>query len=121
MEINTFKDFKELKCWQKARELAALIHASMLPVRDIIIKDQMQRVSISIMNNISEGYSRKSKKEQIRFLEIALSSSNEIINMTYHLTDIKLIQSEETKAIESNAVEICKMLNGLIKYFQSKV
>ena len=39
--------------------------------RDFGLKDQIQRVSVSIPSNIAEGYERQTKKELIQFLFIA--------------------------------------------------
>ncbi|RME94615.1 MAG: four helix bundle protein, partial [Bacteroidetes bacterium] len=51
--------------------------------RDFAAKDQLRRATISIMNNIAEGFTRFSVKETVRFLEIAQSSGAEATSMLY--------------------------------------
>ena len=39
--------------------------------KDFGFKDQIQRASVSIMNNIAEGFDRNSDREKIYFLNVA--------------------------------------------------
>lgn len=59
-KINRFED---LKIWQESRLLIMVIYKQMNGVRDYGFKDQIQCASISIMNNIAEGFERNSDAE----------------------------------------------------------
>ena len=59
MKINRFED---IIAWQKAFLLAVAIYKLIESSKDFGFKDQIQRASISIMNNIAEGFERKSNK-----------------------------------------------------------
>ena len=63
-KINRFED---LKIWQESRLLIVVIYKQMNDVRDYGFKDQIQRASVSIMNNIAEGFERNSDAEFNRF------------------------------------------------------
>ncbi|MBI5754854.1 four helix bundle protein [Candidatus Peregrinibacteria bacterium] len=58
--------FEEIQAWQKAKELTLLIyqltHNEKL-TKDFGLKDQIQKASVSIMNNIAEGFERRSNRE----------------------------------------------------------
>ena len=76
-----FNRFEEIIVWQKARELTGLIYVNLRDCRDYAFRDQLQRASVSIMNNIAEGFERKGNKEFKRFLFIAKGSSAEVRSM----------------------------------------
>lgn len=112
MKIEKFED---IMAWQKARELTFLVYTLFEKHKDISFKDQIQRASISIMNNIAEGFERKSNKELKYFLFIAKGSCGEVRSMLYMATDLHYISKKEFDKTYSASVEISKMLSGFIK------
>ena len=56
MKIEKFED---LVSWLKALELTVQIYKTFEQSKDFGFKDQIQRASVSIMNNIAEGFERK--------------------------------------------------------------
>ncbi len=68
MKIQKFED---LKVWQDVRifvnDIYRLTSNSNFQ-KDFSFKDQLQRASVSIMNNIAEGFERDNNKEFIKFL-----------------------------------------------------
>ena len=83
--------------------------------RDYGFKDQVQRASISIMNNIAEGFERRTNKEFINFLYIAKGSCGEVRSMLNLALEFKYISKDQFQEDYGLAVEISKMLSGLIK------
>ena len=57
MKVDRFED---IIAWQKAKTLTVKIYSLFGKSRDFGFKDQIQRASVSIMNNIAEGFERKS-------------------------------------------------------------
>lgn len=53
MTINSFED---IKAWKKAKDLVLSIYSLLKQSKDYSFRDQLQRASISIMNNIAEGF-----------------------------------------------------------------
>lgn len=51
-----FDRFEEILGWQKAKEFTLNIYKSFSNCKDFAFKDQIQRASVSIMNNIAEGF-----------------------------------------------------------------
>ncbi len=73
--------YKELKVWQKGRELVKFIYelTNKFPKEEIYsLTSQIRRATISIPSNIAEGAGHFSNKEFSRFLEIAYASSCEL-------------------------------------------
>jgi four helix bundle protein len=73
--------FKNLKVWQKSKELAVLIYKITQEKdfrQDFGFKDQIRRAAISIPSNIAEGDERGTNKEAVRFFYIAKGSLAEL-------------------------------------------
>ena len=75
MAIQTFED---VKSWKVARELTRELYRIFKNNRDYSFKDQIQRASVSIMNNIAEGFERGSDADFKRFLFISKASCGEV-------------------------------------------
>ncbi len=70
----SFKTFKEIEAWQKARELTRDIYSVSNAgpfAKDFGLRAQIRRASVSIMANIAEGHERTGTGEFIQFLSIA--------------------------------------------------
>lgn len=112
MKIERFED---IISWQKAKELTLLIYKILNKAKDYGFKDQLQRASVSIMNNIAEGFERQSNQEFRRFLFISKGSCGEVRSMNDLGLELKYISKEEHEKIQSLSLEISKLLSGLIK------
>lgn len=109
------EQFEDIIAWQKARYLTEGIYGQMRGVRDPGFKDQIQRAAISVMNNIAEGFERKSNKEFKNFLFIAKGSCGEVRSMLYIANSLKYINKEQFNFTNRLSTEISKILSGLIK------
>ncbi len=75
-----YSRFEELPVWNDAMELAVRVFAlTALPNfrRYRSVRDQVERASMSISNNIAEGFERGTTQETLTFLYIARGSSGE--------------------------------------------
>ena len=91
------KRFEDLWIWQQSRELVKEIYNdfSVGPgSNDYGFRSQIQRAGVSIMNNIAEGFERRTDSEFARFLDIAKGSSGEVRSMLYVAEDLIYIDSE---------------------------
>lgn len=69
-----YSRFEELPVWQDAIELAVRVFAlTALPVFRSFpsVRDQIERASMSISNNIAEGFERGTTQETLTFLYIS--------------------------------------------------
>lgn len=112
MKINRFED---IIAWQKAKDLTLLIYSDFKDNRDYSFCDQLKRASISISNNIAEGFERSGNKEFKYFLYIAKGSSAEVRSMLDIALDLKYINKEQHTKNYKLAEDIAKLLSGLIK------
>jgi len=51
-----FDQFEDILAWQKAKVLTLRVYLSLMNLKDFGFKDQLCRASVSIMNNIAEGF-----------------------------------------------------------------
>jgi len=107
--------FEELDVWQKSRAMVLKVYNVFNQHKDFAFRDQIQRASVSVMNNIAEGFERQTNNELIRFLYISKGSAGEVRSMLYLAKDLDKINNDDFKAIYDMSNEISKMLSGLIK------
>jgi four helix bundle protein len=105
--------FRDLKCWQKALELSTTIYILTENLKDFEIRNQIRRASVSVMNNLAEGFGRRHDKEIIRFFEYSTSSCLEIESMTYLLENLKIFEKSKIDLIRNTVIEIYKMTASL--------
>ena len=116
MKIQKFED---IIAWQKAQDLAVIVYKNFENVKDFGFKDQIHRASISVSNNIAEGFDRYSDKEFTRFLYIALASCSEVKSMLYLANKLGYLNNKLTEEIIEQSNEISKIIRGLIKSLNS--
>ncbi len=106
------QSFEELDCWKVARELCVEVYALTRNEscrRDYGFIDQIRRASVSVMNNIAEGYERGSDKEFIKFLYIAKASAGEVRSMSYVGIDQHYLTESEFEKLQN----LCRRSSAL--------
>ena len=84
-----YSRFEDLPVWQHAMLLAEkvfLLTADPAFARQGDLRSQVQRASLSVSNNIAEGFERGTTSELISFIYIARGSAGEVRSML-HLMD----------------------------------
>lgn len=111
----TIEKFEDIECWKKAKELTLELYKIFSAMNDYTFKSQILRASVSVMNNIAEGFERKSNKEFKQFLFIAKGSAGEVRSMLHLGNDLKYFDKSTYDTLINNVTEISKMLSGFIK------
>jgi four helix bundle protein len=107
--------FEEIIAWKKSKELSLAIYSEFKLCKDFSFRDQIQRASVSIMNNIAEGFERQTDKEFKNFLYIAKGSAGEVRSMLVLASDLGYIHKDMALRLSDQATEISKLLSGFIK------
>lgn len=80
----TYQRFEDLPVWQEAIILAERCEDFIEEAKDRITwskRDQIDRASLSVSNNIAEGFERGTTNELLAFLYIARGSAGEVRSM----------------------------------------
>jgi four helix bundle protein len=112
--------FESSIAWQKSKVLCIEVYKSFDMIKDFGFKDQIQRAAVSVMNNIAEGFERKSNKEFAHFLYIAKGSCGEVRSMLILAKELNKISEEVHNKLTSLAEEVSKIISGLIKSISTK-
>ena len=118
--MGSIQKFEDLKIWQDVRILVGAVYSIMKENKDFGFRDQIQRASVSIMNNIAEGFERNSDAEFKRFLDIAKASAGEVRSMLYLAEDLNYITNEKAKELRESASYLSGAITNLMKYLLKK-
>jgi len=112
------QNFRELLVWQKAHRLTLAVYktTSTFPRDELYgLTSQLRRCSASIAANLAEGCGRNGNRELARFCSFAMGSASEL---EYHLLlakDLALIESDAQMQLSQDAIELKRMLAGLMR------
>ena len=116
------KKFEDLESWKKARSLTNNVYEATAAgsfSRDFALKDQIRRASISILSNIAEGFERGGDREFLQFLAVAKGSCGEVRSQLYIAVDQGYLTPDLSASLLNHAVEIGRMISGLMKYLRN--
>jgi len=117
------RTFRELEVWRKSMALAEHVYRVTrgFPREEVYgLTSQLRRAAVSVPSNIAEGQSRNSTGEFIQFLGTAKGSLSELMTQTELAGRLALLGPKETEAVQTEAMEIAKMLNGLVRSLRAK-
>lgn len=109
------KSFRDLLVWQKSRDITVDIYRELSTVRDYGFRDQIQRASVSIMNNVAEGYGKRSDKALANYLRIARGSAAEVESMLMIATDLGYLQETKQAELLSKITDVNKLLSAFMR------
>jgi four helix bundle protein len=113
------KTFEDLEVYQKAFDFTIEIFklTKNNPVNRNIA-NQLERASLSISNNISEGFELQSNRQFIKFLYISKGSCGESRNLLAVANKLSQISDEMYKELRIKAIDISRQLSNFIKYLE---
>jgi len=115
LEDMKIEKFEDLEVWKVSMNLSVHIYRTLKGCKDFALRDQIQRASVSIPSNISEGFERKSNKEYIYFLHIAQGSCAELRTQLYLAKEVGIILNNESDDFIRLTRRISAMIHRLIQ------
>jgi len=119
-----YRRFEDLPVWQDAIELAVRVFAltakpQLRPFRGI--RDQIGRSSVSISNNIAEGFERGTTQELLTFLYIARGSSGETRSVLCLMDRLPCLEDlkSEISDLKSRSERISPQIRGWCESLQN--
>ncbi len=117
--MNKISSFEDLEVYQKAIDFVVEIYKECKKGalnKDYGLSDQLKRATVSISNNIAEGFEYQNNKQFVRFLFYAKGSSGEVRNLLNIIKKIGYIEEERVNMLVKKNIEISKQLANFIKY-----
>jgi four helix bundle protein len=110
------KDFRELQVWQKAHQLTLMVYQTTVSFpRADRLTSQLRRASTSIAANLAEGCGRIGNAELARFCSIAMGSAGELEYQPLLARDLNMLSADDHQHLHLSAVELKRMLAGLLQ------
>jgi four helix bundle protein len=115
--------FRRVIAWQKADDLFAAVYriADSIPNRDHWLRSQLLGAARSVSSNIAERHGRGTIRDYVRFLEMAISSLNEVDNDFHILRRNNIVAVDLLDPMEPIRIETGKVLTGLLRAMRSKL
>jgi four helix bundle protein len=118
----TVDRFEDLEIWKLARELVNMIYEVTSDnkfAKDYGLKDQIRRSSVSIMNNIAEGFESRTVKRFINYLGQAKASCGETRSVCYVAKDCGYIDQEKFKKLYTLSTKISRKIKRFMDYLEN--
>jgi four helix bundle protein len=112
---------KNLEVWKKSMDLVESVYQltnNFPDTEKFGLTNQIRRAVVSIPSNIAEGAGRKSDKELIQFVHIAIGSLAEV--ETQYLISLRLKYIVKNEIIENELIVLNKLLIGFRNYLLKK-
>ncbi|QYU66071.1 four helix bundle protein [Leptolyngbya sp. 15MV] len=112
------RDHPKLRAFELADQLALHIYTitRAFPAEERFgLVSQMRRAALSTACNIVEGCARHTEGDFLRFLDMAYGSAPELEYQVSLAHRLGYLDDEEHERTTASAVEVCKVLNGLIR------
>jgi four helix bundle protein len=107
--------FEDIIAWQKAQDLAVDVYSEFRSLKDYGFREQICRATVSVSNNIAEGFDRNSDADFARFLYFAIASCSEVRSMLYLSARLEYITEEKKVNLLLKSEEVSRIIRGLIK------
>ncbi|MBI9039491.1 MAG: four helix bundle protein [Bacteroidales bacterium] len=120
---NKNRGFKQLRVWQDSVSLFVLVNNILKPFPYELNKPKMNTLDAchSIQRNISEGYCRRSAKEYLNFINIALGSCGELNSSMISFHAVKHISDHDFEEFDILHYKTENELLKLAKSIQQKI
>jgi len=107
------EDFEDLQIWQRSRVLTNAIYDAFEKIRDYDFRSQIQSAAVSVMNNIAEGFERRTKKDFAHFLDLSKGSSGEVCSMLYLAEDRLYVEKSSAENLRTEYKNLSQSIGSL--------
>jgi len=118
------KSFQELDVWKKGHGFTLAVYrlTKGFPKDERFgLVSQLRRSAASIGANIAEGFGRRSTKDFVRYLEIAVGSLEETRNYLLLSRDLGYCEERDFDSLNLQLDEIGRMLGGLSRSLRARL
>ncbi len=109
----SIQKFEDSFAWQKAMDLCELVDIEFENSKRFAFKDQIFRASLSICNNIAEGFEMSTRAHRIKYLVIAKGSCNEVRSMLHFAKRRGYMDAQQVE----KALRLCDEVGKLLRKY----
>jgi four helix bundle protein len=122
VRYNLNRGYQKLRVWQDSISLSTMMLKEFkgLPLEFKRIGSQQMAATDSTHRNIAEGYCRRSIREYIQFLYVALASLGETVSGLFASKAGNLISEKQFEELDSFCFKVENELLSLIKSLEQK-
>jgi len=113
--------FEDIESWKLSRIICQKIECLFIDTplgKNFALRNQMERSSGSIMDNIAEGFGREGNQEFHNFLSYSKGSASELRSQLYRALDKKLISIEQFGELESECTTTENKIGAFMFYLR---
>ena len=118
----SFTKFEEIEAWKTAEAIVVLAYGLLkegLGSKDWALKDQVQRASVSIMCNISEGFESRSYRTFYDMLRRAKGSCGEVRTLVYVSAKVGHIPLAKYETMKLLCVKCSSQIQALMSHLEA--
>jgi len=118
----SFTKFEEIEAWKTAEAIVVLAYGLLKEgpgSKDWALKDQVQRASVSIMCNISEGFESRSDRTFYDMLRRAKDSCGEVRTLMYVSAKIGHIPLAKYETMKPLCVKCSSQIQALMSHLEA--
>jgi four helix bundle protein len=113
-------DLHTLWIWKESQDLAQIIYEEMKKVHcDFPLKNQIDRSSQSVCDNISEMFGAYYYKVKLNTLRISRKEAYETINHLEKIKRRKLVSTETSEALTNRYGRLIAGINNYLRYIET--
>lgn len=118
----SFTRFEEIEAWKTAEAIVVLAYGLLKEgpgAKDWALKDQIQRASVSIMCNISEGFESRSDRTFHDMLRRAKGSCGEVRTLAYVSAKIGHIPLSRYETMKPLCLKCSSQIQALMSHLEA--
>mgnify|MGYP002786003965 CR=1 FL=1 len=122
---NKITCFEDLVIWQKAQEIAEKVYkladSNSFIQKDLSLKNQLKSASLSISDNIAEGFDYNNNPDFYKFLRIAEGSYGETRNKLLFIKRMEYIDESTAKKLSEETNILGRQIGELMKKVKNRI
>ena len=118
------RDYKKIKAWELADDLAVEVYKetrSFPSDEKYALTSQVRRAAYSVPANISEGAGRRTIKDFVRFLDMAMGSINETVYFCHLAHRLGYFERGRYESLRMQGESVSKCLAAYIRAVEQDV
>jgi len=118
------RDYTKIQAWILSDNLAVEIYKRTQDFphdERYALTSQVRRAAYSVAANISEGSGRRTTKDFVRFLDMAMGSANEVRYFCHLAHRLGYIEDSTYASLKERVESVCKCLSAYIRAVEKDV